>query len=189
MSQIQLTGRVIAGQPFFDNGSFRKQTLIIEVQSGQYQNYYPVDFTQGDIDSLLPQVQMGGTYTFTCYVQGSNKQMTDKNGSPTAYLNLKVSALAQASAGLPPTSPVTAPQQQFQQPQQQQGFAAPAPQQGGFGAPQQQQGGFIGGQPQQQAQGFGAQQAQPASGFGTPTPAANQGFGNPPANGGGFGQQ
>lgn len=183
MSQIQLTGRVIGGQPFFDNGSFRKQTLIIEVQSGNYQNYYPIDFTQGDVDTLLPQVQMNGTYLFSVWVQGSQKQMTDKNGSLTAYVNLKVSAVAPAQSSLPATSPQTAPNA-FQQPQQQQGgfVGQPAQQPQGFGAPQQQapQQGF--GQQEAPAPNFGGGQANPApaqgGGFAAPAQGANP-FGAP----------
>lgn len=172
MSQIQLTGRIIGAQPFFDNGSFRKQTLIIEVLSGSYQNYYPVDFTQGDVDTLLPQVQMGGTYLFSLYVQGSQKQMTDKNGSPTAYVNLKVHAVAPAQSALPPTAQQTAPNAFQQQPQQ---------------------GGFVGQPAQQPQQGFGAPQQQPApqQGFGQQAaPAPNFGgaqTNTPPAQTGGFG--
>lgn len=156
--QVQITGRIVAAQPLFDNGSFRKQVLILEVQSGNYVNFYPVEFTQGDIDTLLPQVQMNGTYNFTAWVQGSKNQSTDRNGQPAAYVNLKVSAVAPAQAA-------QAPQQQAPQ-----GFnQAPAAQPQGFGQPAQQQAPAGFGQP--------AQPQQPAQGgFGAPAP---QSFGQP----------
>lgn len=174
MSQISITGRVIAGQAMYQTDTFRKQTLIVEVVNGNYTSFYPLDFIQGDIDTLLPQVQLNGSYTFTCHVNGSSKQMTDRNGQPTAFVNLKVSGVAPAQQQAAPAPAqgfgAPAPQQGFGQPApaQQQGFGAPAaqPSQQGFGQPTQ--GGFVGGQ--QPAQAAPAQQ-----GFGTPP--AQQGFG------------
>lgn len=180
MSQITLTGKIVASQPLFDNGSFRKQTLLIEVVNGNFTSHFPIDFINGDIDTVLPQVQLNGTYTFSGYVQGSKNLMQDRNGNPTAYLSISVKQVAPAAgAGLPQTTPMTAPQ-----PAAQQGFAAPQAQpvqQGFVGAPAQQAA------PSQPAQGFGNTQPQPAQqGVGTPAPAANQGFGGAPA-GNGFG--
>lgn len=168
MSQVTITGRIVAAPPQYNSGNFSKQTLIVEVQSGQYQQYYPLDFINADIQSLLPQVQMGGTYAFTCFVNGSSKQMTDRDNNPTAYVNLKVSAVAPAHVPAPAPSPQVgfgqqaptpafgqpAPAQQgfgAQQPAQQQGFGAQQPAQNPFGQPQTQ--GFVGAPPAQQ--GFG----------------------------------
>lgn len=185
MSQVTLIGTIVGSQALFDNGSFKKQTLLISVVDGQYTNFYPIDFIQNRIDTLLPQVQMGGTYQFTGYLRGSRNQMTDKLGQPTAYLNLDITAVAPAQVQLPPTSPITAPQPQFGQPAQ--SFGAPQQQsqpvqQQQFGQPQQ--GGFVGqpaptqgfgnpqptgfGQPAQAVQGQGSPFGQPAQGFGTP---------------------
>lgn len=186
MSQISITGRVVAAQPFFSTESFRKQTLIIEVVNGNFTSYFPIDFTQANIDNVLPQVQMGGTYTFVGYVQGSKNQMQDRNGNPTAYLSISVNSVAPAASALPPTTPATAPQPGFGQPQG--GFVGQPQQQAqpqqpavqpnqGFGAPAPSQ---------QQPQGFGSQ---PQQGFGAPQTTPAQGFGNTPANGNGFGQQ
>ena len=164
MSQITIQGRIVAAPPQYSSGNFNKQTLIVEVQSGQYQQYYPLDFINADIQSLLPQVQMGGTYAFTCFVNGSSKQMTDRDNNPTAYVNLKVSGVAPAQAQAPA--------------QQQQGFGAPQQPAQGFGAPQPAQ------QPQQ---GFGQPQAQPAPNpFGQPAQPA-QGFVGAPPQQQGFG--
>lgn len=167
MSQITLTGRAVNGQQLFTsaNGSFKKQTIIIEVVNGTYTSYFPLEFHNADVDTFLSsgQVQMGQTYAFTGWLQGSNQQMTDKNGQPTAYLSVKVTAVAPAQSALPNTAAQTAPNA-FQQPQQQQG--------GFVGQPAQQQ------QPAPQ-QGFG-QQAAPAPNFGGGQ--AN----TAPAQGGGF---
>lgn len=178
MSKVQITGKVVAGQPLFDNGSFRKQTLIIEVVNGTYTSYFPIEFHQQDVDTLLPQVQLNGTYQFDGWLQGSRNQMQDRNGQPTAYLSFKVGSVAPAqSAGLPPTTPSTAPQQQG-------GYVGPSnpapaaqPSQG-FGTPN----------PNQPAQGFNNP---PAQGFGNapaPASAPSQGFGGNTNNNAGFGQ-
>lgn len=167
-NQVQIQGRVVNGQQLFTTGNFRKQTLIVEVVNGNYTSYLPVEFHNADIDTFLGsgQVQSNQSYTFTCWVQGSNQQFTDKNGQPTAYISLKVSAVAPAQSGLPQTTPATAPQT---------GFGQPA------------QGGFVGQptQPTTPSQGFGSQQqggfAQPAN----PSPQQTNPFG---ANNGGFGQ-
>lgn len=169
MSQVTITGRIVAAPPQYNSGNFSKQTLIVEVQSGQYQQYYPLDFINADIQSLLPQVQMGGTYAFTCFVNGSSKQIVDRDNNPAAFVNLKVSAVAPSQQAQPQQSQgFGAPQQQpqgFGQPQQtpaapaSQPFGAPQQPQQGFGAPQSAppaQGGFIGGQGGQQG-GFGNQ--------------------------------
>lgn len=176
--QTQITGRVVAAAPFFDNGSFKKQTLIVEVVNGNFTSYVPVDFTQGDVDGILQQVQMNGTYQFTAWVQGSKQVMQDRNGGSTAYVSLKVSAVQQAQSQLPPTSAQTAPNAYQQQQPQQGGFGAPAQSQGGSQQPQQQ-GGFVG-QPQQGS--FGQPQQQQQNNFGQP-PAQTPSFGNPPAQG------
>lgn len=163
MSQVTLTGKIVAAQPLFDNGSFKKQTLIIEVVNGSYTSYFPIDFTQDKIQTLLPNCQMGGTYSFTGYIQGSKNQMQDRNGNPTAYLSISVNQVVQAQAAAPQ------PAQGFQQPAPQQGFQQPAQQGGYMGQPQQTQPA-----PQAAPQGFGA--PQPAQGFGDQQP---QGFGQP----------
>lgn len=182
MSQITISGKVVAGQAMYQTETFRKQTLIVEIVNGRYTSYMPIEFHQGDIDTLLPQVQLNGSYSFTCHVNGSKNIMTDRNGQPTAYLNLKVASIAPAQQQAAPAPAqgfgVPAPQQGFGQPapQQQQGFGQPAaqPAQQGFGQPAQ--GGFVGGQ--QSAPAFGQQPApqQQQQGFGSPTPA-QQGFG------------
>lgn len=145
--QTQITGKYVAAQNPFNNGSFRKQTILVEVVNGTYTSYFPIDFTQGNIDSVFPQIQPNGTFTFTCYVQGSKTPMTDKNGQPTAYLSLSCTAVvpAQPQQVPPPQVNITPPAQTT------------------FGQQQQQQGGFIG-FPQQTAQqpvaNFGNQPAQ-----------------------------
>lgn len=174
MSQITISGKVVAGQAMYQTETFRKQTLIVEIVNGNYTSYMPIEFHQGDIDTLLPQVQLNGSYSFTCHVNGSKNMMTDRNRQPTAYLNLKVASIAPAQQQAAP-----APVQGFGAPAPQQGFGQPAPAQQGFSAPAAQpvqqgfgqpaQGGFVGGQqPAQQQQGFGAPtQAAPAQqGFG-----------------------
>ena len=193
MSQVTITGKVVAAQQLFtsSSGTFQKQTVIVEVVNGNYTSYFPVDFTNQDIQNFLNsgQVQMGHTYQITGYLQGSGQQVTDKNGQPTAYLNIKATAVAPAQSQMPQTAQATAPQAQggfvgpSNQPQQCNAFGAPQPaaqQPQGFGQP------AAPSQPNQ-AQGFGNQ---PQQGFGNsaPAPAPNQGFGNAPNNGGGFGQ-
>lgn len=182
MSQISITGRIVAAQPLFDNGSFRKQTLLIEVVNNNFTSHFPVDFINGDIDTVLSQVQMNGTYTFNGYVQGSKNLMQDRNGNPTAYLSISVKSVAPAQSQMPPANSQINQAAQggyVGAPQQQQGFAQPAQQtqpQQGFGQPQQAQA---------PSQGFGSQ---PQQGFGQapqPQQAAPQGFGQPAQ---GFGQ-
>ena len=195
MSQLSLTGRIVAAQNLFDSGNgFRKQTLIIEVVNGSYTSYFTADFINAEIDTLLPQVAMGQTYTFTGYLQGSKNQMADKNGQPTAYLSFSVKQVAPAQSQMPAAnSQVNQPAQGYAQPQQQGGYVGAPQQQQGFAQPAQQtqpatqpQQGF--GQPQQAqapSQGFGSQ---PQQGFGQapqPQQAAPQGFGQPAQ---GFGQ-
>lgn len=166
MSQTQITGKFVSAQQLFATDSFRKQTIIVEVVNGNYTSFLPVEFHNQDIDTFGPQLQMGGSYVFTCWVQGSKQQYTDKNNQPTAYVSLKCTQIAPAQQA--------APQQQ-----------------GGFGAAPQQQGGSIGQPAQQPAQGgFGAPtQAHPAQqqgGFGgqpAQQPSAPN-FGNTPTPGG-----
>lgn len=192
MSQITITGRIISAQPMFTTGSFRKQTLIVEVvNNNNYVSFFPIDFQQSEIDTLLPQLQPNGTYTFTCWVQGSspnketNQAPVDRNGQTTAYLNLKCTAVAPAQSQMPPANSQVnqAAQGGYVGAPQQQGFAQPAQQTQPAAQPQQ---GF--GQPQQTqapSQGFGSQ---PQQGFGQapqPQQAAPQGFGQPAQ---GFGQ-
>lgn len=174
--QVKFIGQFLSAQQLFQKDNFRKQTIIVAVTSGSYTNYYPVDFINDDIEKFGPQLQMGGSYEFTCYVEGSRQQQTDKNGQPTAYVNLKAAGVVPAQQAAPQ------PQQGFAQPAQQT-FSAPATQQG-FATPSSQQGGF--GQPPAQ-QGFG-QSAPTQQGFGNPQPQQqSQPFGNQPAPGG-FGQ-
>lgn len=164
MSQTTITGRIVNAQQLFtsSNGNFRKQTLILEVVNGSYTSYLPIELHNADIDNIMPTIQQNGTYTVTAYVQGSNQQMTDKNGQPTAYVSLKATSVVPAQGGgLPQTTPAT--------------------------APNTFQGGFVG-QPAQPA----APAVNPNQGFGNPAPAApapNFGGGNAnpaPAQGGGF---
>lgn len=175
MSQVQITGKYVNAAQIFSTGSFTKQTIIVEVVNGNYTSYFAIEFHQADVQNVFPQIQPHGVYTFTCWVQGSNQQMTDKNGQPTAYTQLKCTAVVPAQNA---SAPAPA-QNNFQQPQQPaQGFAQPQ-QQGGFaGQPQPQQQSF-GQQPAQPAQSFGApaQQQAPAAPFGQPAPSAGQGFG------------
>lgn len=183
--QVQITGQYVNAQQKFDNGSFKKQTIVVETMNqNNYKSYFPIEFHQADVDNLFAHIQPHGFYTFTCWVQGSNQIMSDKNQQPTAYVSLKCTKVDVAAAQLPHTSPITAPQPFGQQPQQQ---AFPAqPQQGFIGQPQQPQA-FA--QPQQPAptqQTFGSPQQQ---GFGTPAqPVQPQGspFGQPAQP---FGQQ
>lgn len=135
--QTTITGQVVTGQQMFINaaGTFRKQVLIVQVVNGNYTSFFPVEFVNGDIDTLLPQVQLNGTYSFTCYVQGSNQQMTDKNGQPTAYLSLKVTSVTQPGQQQAPA------QNNFQNnPAPANNFQAQA-------QPVNNNGGFVGGAP------------------------------------------
>lgn len=170
MAQITLTGKFHAAGTYFDNGSFKKQPIIVEVTENGYTSYLPVDFQKDNIQKLT---QIGATigmyYTFTCFVQGSKSVSTDKNGSPAAYLNLSCTQIAPAQAPQQATAPqapaFNQPQQGYGAPQQpQQGFAAPAPAPAPSFAPPAQPG--IG-QPQG-GQSFAPQQPQQAPSFAPP---------------------
>lgn len=192
MSQTQITGKCIALAAPYQTATFVKQTALIEIVNGSYTSYMPIDFTQADVQNLVPQLQQNGVYTFTCYVQGSNKTFTDKNGQPTAYISLKCTALvpAQQQAPAQPAyntpAPAAQPQSFGGQPAQGGHIGAPQPNNfGGQPAPSQPaQGSF--GQPQQS--NFGGGDPNQANGFGNPAPATNtgNGFGNP-QQGNGFG--
>lgn len=186
MSQVQITGRYINAAQLFQTANFTKQSIIVEVVNGNYTSYFNLEFHQADVQNVFPQIHPNGTFTFTCWVQGSNQQMTDKNGQPTAYTTLKCTAVAPAQSQMPPANSQVNQAAQggyVGAPQQQQGFAQPVQQTQPATQPQQ---GF--GQPQQTqapSQGFGSQ---PQQGFGQapqPQQAAPQGFGQPAQ---GFGQ-
>lgn len=193
MSQTQITGKCIGLAAPYQTATFVKQTALVEIVNGSYTSFMPIDFTQADVQNLVPLLQQNGVYTFTCYVQGSNKTFTDKNGQPTAYISLKCTALVPAQQQAPAQPAYNAPAPAAQQ----QGFGGqPAQPQGGFvGAPQAsapQQNNFGGqpapstapatggfGQPQQSS--FGGGDPNQANGFGNNKAAPNTGgnFGNP----------
>lgn len=171
--KITITGKYVNAAQQTQTGSFTKQSVIVEVVNGTYVSYFNVEFHQTDVQNIFPQLVPHGMFNFECWVQGSNKQFTDKNNQPTAYTTLKcvaVSPAQQAAAPQPPAQQFAQPQQSQQgfAPQQTQGFAAPAqapapsfapPAQPGIGAPQ---GGQTFAPPAPQAPQFAPPQPQAA---------------------------
>lgn len=163
MSNVTLTGTIVAAQQLFDNGSFKKQTYIVEVVNNNYSSFFPVEFHQQDVQNLTPQLQPNVMYTFSGFMQGSKNQTVDKNGQPSAYLSFKCTSVVQAG------------QQQPQQPVNNfQNNAAP---QNNF---PQNNGGFVGNPPAQQ-QNFPQNNGNNFQNNGQ-APAQNNGFAQQPQN-------